>query len=46
MGHQDFGEGGRARLVDKDNRPKWVPSTLAGVSESAVGAFFAPIGDR
>lgn len=45
MGHPDFGEGVRALLVDKDNKPEWVPTTLEGVSESALEAFFAPIGD-
>eukprot|EP00904_Undaria_pinnatifida_P012478 jgi/Undpi1/8360/HiC_scaffold_25.g10828.m1 len=46
MAHPDFGEGVRALLVDKDNKPGWVPNTLDGVSDSALEAFFAPIGDE
>lgn len=44
-GH-DFFEGIRAVLVDKDNAPTWRPNTLSGVTESAVLACFAPIGER
>lgn len=41
----DFYEGVRALLVDKDNRPHWRPSSLADVSEREVDRHFAPIGD-
>jgi len=44
-GH-DFFEGIRATLVDKDNAPRWQPDSLAGVSDSAVDAYFAPLGAR
>lgn len=42
----DFEEGVRARLVEKDNCPVWVPSTLEGVSAPAVEALFAGIGEQ
>ena len=41
-GH-DFYDGVRAVLVDKDNRPRWNPPTLAEVSAAQVGAHFAPL---
>ena len=39
----DFREGIRAALVDKDNNPKWNPSTLAEVTDEIVDSYFAPI---
>lgn len=42
---KDFYEGVRALLIDKDNAPKWSPSTLADVSAADVAAYFAPLPD-
>lgn len=39
----EFIEGVRALLVDKDKSPKWNPPTLAGLSDAAVEALFAPL---
>ncbi|HTQ15047.1 MAG TPA: enoyl-CoA hydratase/isomerase family protein [Rhizomicrobium sp.] len=41
-GH-DFYEGVRATIIDKDGTPKWSPPDLAGVSEAAINAYFAPL---
>lgn len=38
----DVREGIRARIVDKDNRPRWNPARLEDVDRAAVDAFFAP----
>jgi enoyl-CoA hydratase len=39
----DFYEGVRAVIVDKDNRPRWQPATLADVSAAQVERYFAPL---
>ena len=36
----DFFEGVRALLVDKDRTPKWTPSTLEAVTPEMVAAYF------
>jgi enoyl-CoA hydratase len=41
-GH-DFYEGVRAVIIDKDNRPRWRPATLAEVSDAEVERHFAPL---
>ena len=46
MAAHDFYEGVRAALIDKDQRPRWQPSTLAEVHDYMIDAYFAPIGDR
>jgi enoyl-CoA hydratase len=42
----DFYEGVRAVIVDKDNRPRWQPATLAEVSDARVAAHFAPLAEE
>jgi enoyl-CoA hydratase len=39
--HPDFAEGVRAVLVDKDNAPRWSPSSLGAVDPAAIRAMFA-----
>lgn len=39
--HPDFREGVRARVIDKDNRPRWSPATLADVSEDYIDEHLA-----
>ena len=46
MAEHDFREGIRALVIDKDNAPHWRPARLQDVTEVAVEAYFAPLGDR
>ena len=41
-GH-DFYEGVRAALIDKDQKPRWVPQFLEDVSEQEIARYFAPL---
>ncbi|KAG5888242.1 hypothetical protein JTB14_027924 [Gonioctena quinquepunctata] len=43
LNHDDFYEGVRALIIDKDRNPKWNPSTLSAVSEEYVDSFFAEV---
>lgn len=40
----DFYEGVRAVIVDKDNKPRWQPATLAEVSKAEVERHFSALG--
>jgi enoyl-CoA hydratase len=40
---QDFYEGVRAVIIDKDNRPAWRPADLADVAAAEVERHFAPL---
>jgi enoyl-CoA hydratase len=39
----DFVEGVRAVLVEKDNAPRWDPTTPDGVTDAMLDAIFAPL---
>lgn len=39
----DFTEGVRAVIVDKDNAPRWNPTTPEGVTPQLLDAIFAPL---
>lgn len=39
----NFCEGVRARLIDKDDAPKWDPPTLEKVTEDMVDNYFSPL---
>jgi len=42
----DFYEGIRAVLVDKDQNPKWTPSTLEEVLDDMVASYFESLGEH
>lgn len=46
MAGQDFYEGVRSVLIDKDHAPKWVPATLEEVSQEMVESYFVAQGNR
>jgi enoyl-CoA hydratase len=43
---EDFYEGIRAVIIDKDNRPRWRPAALAEVTEAEIDRHFAPLADE
>jgi len=46
MDREDYFEGARAILIDKDNTPRWNPETIEMVDPAEVNACFAPLDDR
>ena len=46
LANEDFYEGVRAVVVDKDKQPRWRFSSLAEVSEAEVERHFASLGER
>ena len=41
-GH-DFYEGVRAVIIDKDNRPRWNPTSMESVESVMIDSYFAPL---
>ncbi|MES2538148.1 MAG: enoyl-CoA hydratase/isomerase family protein [Pseudomonadota bacterium] len=41
--HGEVLEGVRARVIDKDNSPRWTPATLDAVTPEMTAGFFAPV---
>jgi enoyl-CoA hydratase len=46
MRENDFPEGVRALLVDRDNKPVWSPSQLEDISPERIEAYFSHLGER
>ncbi|MDH3581516.1 MAG: enoyl-CoA hydratase/isomerase family protein [Hyphomicrobiales bacterium] len=42
---EEFFEGIRAAIIDKDQKPNWSPATLEQVTDEMIEAFFAPLPD-
>ncbi|MEM1346732.1 MAG: enoyl-CoA hydratase/isomerase family protein [Pseudomonadota bacterium] len=42
----DFYEGVRAQIIDKDNAPRWQPTTLKEANDTHVAPAFAPLGEE
>ena len=42
----DFYEGVRARLIDKDHKPRWQPSRLEDISDAEIKDMFAPLAEE
>lgn len=42
--NEDFAEGVRAVLIDKDNQPKWQHARVEDITEGEVLPYFAPLG--
>jgi enoyl-CoA hydratase len=46
LASDEFYEGVRAAVVDKDRNPKWRPTLLAEVTPALLAPYFAPSGDK
>ena len=40
MQHNDFYEGVRALIIDKDNKPNWIPNSIEDVKSKDIDHFF------
>jgi len=43
MKERDFYEGVRAVIIEKDNKPNWIPKTIEGVLDKDIEKFFLPL---
>lgn len=43
---QDFYEGVRAVIIDKDQKPQWLPARIEDVSDAMIAAYLAPLPDE
>ncbi|MCI0465522.1 MAG: enoyl-CoA hydratase/isomerase family protein [Beijerinckiaceae bacterium] len=41
--HNDYYEGVRAVIIDKDNQPRWNPASIESMEPTGIEAFFAPL---
>jgi hypothetical protein len=46
MQNNDFREGIRAVLVDRDNKPQWNPATLDQVHADYIESYFQSLGEH
>jgi enoyl-CoA hydratase len=46
MKRNDYFEGVRARIIDKDDKARWTHDSVAAVNPAEIEACFAPLGDR
>jgi enoyl-CoA hydratase len=46
MAGEEFFEGVRALLIDRDNSPNWNPATRSAVSEAIVNRYFEKLPDE
>jgi enoyl-CoA hydratase len=46
MKRNDYFEGVRARIIDKDDKARWTHDSVAAVHPAEIEACFAPLGDR
>jgi enoyl-CoA hydratase len=46
LGSDEFYEGVRAAVVDKDRRPKWSPATLPEVTETILSRYFQKTAEK